>query len=114
MFSVEYYNHVVIITAYNIRRLNFIYIEKLRKLILQSIKKSCNKVIINMIGVRLIEAGAIETLKLLSGIATNIGIELILINVDDELQNQIVKNDDQKQIQISTLEEIRELSSFTG
>ncbi len=114
MFSVEYFNRVVIITAYNIRRINFMYIEKLRKLILQSIKKSCNKVIINMIGVRLIDPGAIETLKLLSGIATNIGIKLILVNVDSELQDQIAKSDDQNQIQISTLEEIRELSSFTG
>jgi len=114
MFSVEYYNRVVIITAYNIRRINTIYIEKLRKLILQSMKQSCKKIIINMVGVRLINPGAIETLKLLSGIAGNIGIKLVLINVDAELQNQISTYDDKKLIGICTLMEISELASFSG
>jgi anti-anti-sigma regulatory factor len=112
MFSVEYFNQVVIITAYNIRRINFIYIEKLRKLVLQSMKQSCNKVVINMVGVRLINPGAIETLKLLCSIASNIGIKLVLINVDDELRNQITKFDDERLIGISTPEEIEELSGI--
>lgn len=112
MFSVEYFNHVVVITAYNIRRINFIYIEKLRKLVLQSIKQSCKKVIINMVGVRLINPGAIETLKFLSGIAENLGIKILLINVDDELRNQILKFDDEKIICICTKEDIHELASL--
>ena len=112
MFSVEYFNRVVVISAYNIRRINFIYIEKLRKLILQSIKQSCKKVIINMVGVRLINPGAIETLKFLSGIAANLGIELLFINVDDELYSQLLKFDDEKTICIRALEEISELTSL--
>jgi hypothetical protein len=111
MFSVEYFNQIVVITAYNIRRINFIYIEKLRKLVLQSIKQSCKKVIINLVGVRLINPGAIETLKFLSGIAANLGIELLFINVDDELCNQILKFDNEKAICICRLEEIGELAS---
>lgn len=113
MFSVEYYNQVIIITAYNIRRINSIYIEKLRKLVIQSMKQSCKKVIINMVGVRLINPGAIETLKLLSGMATNIGIKLILINVDAELFNQITKCDDDNLISICTPKEIREYAGYS-
>ena len=113
MFSVEYFNKVVVITAYNIRRINSIYIEKLRKLILQAMKQSCKKVIVNMVGVRLINTGAIETLKLLSSISANLGIKLILINVDAELNHQISICDDKKLIDICTPKEIIELASYT-
>ncbi|MBA7519501.1 hypothetical protein ES705_11580 [subsurface metagenome] len=113
MFSVEYFNQIVVITTYNIRRINFLYTEKLRKLILQSMKQSCNKVIINMVGVRLINPGAVETLKLLCGIASSLGIKLILVNVDTELHKQISSYDKNNTINICTPDKIHELAKLT-
>jgi len=89
MFSVEYFNRAVIITAYNIRRINFRYQVSLRKLIVQAMKQPCDKVILNLVGVRLVDNCAFEMLKQMNKQTENAGIQLCLLNLDDEVVDQI-------------------------
>lgn len=89
MFSVEFFNNTVYISTYNIRRINFIYYDKLRKLITAGLKQSCNKIVLNLLGVRLIDKSALEMLKLMRGMASNIGVQLVFINVDEDLRTYI-------------------------
>ena len=112
MFSVEYFNQVVLITSFKVRRINFLLIEKLRKLVIQAMKQPCNKIVLNLVGVQIIQPGAVETLKLLRSMASNLGIELILVNINDELQDQIAKVDYQKQLKICRLQEVEEISAM--
>jgi anti-anti-sigma regulatory factor len=112
MFSVEYFNQVVIITSIKVRRINFLLIEKLRKLIIQVMKQPCNKIVLNLVGVQLIQPGAVETLKMLCGMASNLGIELILVNINSELDQQISKVDYNNQLKICRLQEVEEITAF--
>ena len=89
MFSVEYFNNTVYISTYNIRRINFIYYDKLRKLIIAALKQSCNKIVLNLLGVRIIDKSALEMLKLMRGMASNLGVQLVFINVNDDLRMYI-------------------------
>ncbi len=89
MFSVEYFNKVVFITAHSIRRINFHYYSKLRKLIIVSLKQPCDKIIINFLGVRMIDRSALEMLNLMRGLASNLGVQLIFININDDLKEFI-------------------------
>lgn len=89
MFSVEYFNKAVIITAYNIRRINFRYQVNLKKLLVQAMKKPCDKIILNLVGVRQIDVCAFEMLKQMNRVAINSGLKLCLLNLDDELIHQI-------------------------
>ena len=92
MFSVEYYNRTVIISSYNIRRLNFRYQVKLKKLLVQAMKQSCDKIVINLVGVRLIDRGALDMLKLMADITHSLGISLRIMNLDNELSHHIREN----------------------
>lgn len=112
MFSVEYFNQVVIITSFKVRRVNFLLIEKLRKLIIQAMKQPCHKIVLNLVGVQIIQPGAVETLKMLCGMASNLGIELILANINTELQEQISKIDYKNQLKMCRLQEVEEITSF--
>lgn len=112
MFSVEYFNQVVIITSFKVRRVNFLLIEKLRKLIIQAMKQPCNKIVLNLVGVQIIQPGAVETLKMLCELASNLGIELILANINTELQEQISKIDYRNQLKICRLQEVEEITAF--
>lgn len=112
MFSVEYFNQVVLITSFKVRRVNFLLIEKLRKLIIQAMKQPCKKIVLNMVGVQIIQPGAIETLKMLCGMGSNLGIELILVNINSELAEQIARIDYQKQLKICRLQEVEEIAEF--
>ena len=112
MFSVEYFNQVVLITSFKVRRVNFLLIEKLRKLIIQAMKQPCNKIVLNMVGVQIIQPGAIETLKMLYGMASNLGIELILVNINNELAEQISRIDYSSQLKICKLQEVEEIAAF--
>lgn len=89
MFSVEYFNRAVIITAYNIRRINFRYQVNLRKLIVSAMKQSCDKVILNLVGVRQVDNCAFEMLKQMNKQTENAGIQLCLLNLDNEIVGQI-------------------------
>jgi len=89
MFSVVFYNKAVFITAYNVRRINFHYYSKLRKLIIKALKQPCDKIVLNLLGVRMIDRTALEMFILMHNMASNIGIELVLINVDDDLKEYI-------------------------
>lgn len=89
MFSVEYFNNTVYISTYNIRRINFIYYNKLRKLITAGLKQSCNKIVLNLLGVRMIDKAALEMLKLMRGMALHLGVRLVFINVDEDLKMYI-------------------------
>ncbi len=112
MFSVEYFNQVVLITSFKIRRINFLLIERLRKLIIQAMKQPCNKIVLNLIGVQIIQPGAIETLKMLCGMASNLGIELILVNINSELAEQISRIDYNSQLKICRLQEVEEIAAY--
>ena len=112
MFSVEYVNQVVLITSFKVRRINFLLIEKLRKLIIQAMKQPCNKIVLNLVGVQIIQPGAIETLKMLCGMASNLGIELILVNINSELAEQISRIDYQNQLKICRLQEVEEIAAY--
>ena len=112
MFSVEYYNQVVIITSIKVRKVNFLLIEKLRKLIIQAMKQPCNKIVLNLVGVQIIQPGAVETIKMLCGMASNLGIELILVNINTELKEQIANIDYNNQLKICRLQEVEEITSF--
>ncbi len=91
MFSVEYFNNTVYISTYNIRRINFLYYDKLRKLITAGLKQTCKKIVLNLLGVRMIDKTALEMLKLMRGIASNLGVQLVFINVDEDLKIYIHK-----------------------
>lgn len=112
MFSVEYFNQVVIITSFKVRRINFLLIERLRKLIVQVMKQPCKKIVLNLVGVQIIQPGAVETLKMLCGMASSLGIELILVNINTELHQQISKVDYNNQLKICRLQEIEEITAF--
>ncbi|MBN1953215.1 MAG: STAS domain-containing protein [Bacteroidales bacterium] len=89
MFSVEYLNKAVIITAYNIRRINFRYQANLKKLILHALKRPCGKVILNLMGVRQIDPCAFEMIKQMHRMAENAGVKLCLLNLDSEITSLI-------------------------
>lgn len=112
MFSVEYFNQVVILTSFKVRRINFLLIEKLRKLIVQAMKQPCKKIVLNLVGVQIIQPGAVETLKMLCGMASNLGIELILVNINTELQEQICRVDYNNQLKICRLQEVEEIAAL--
>ena len=112
MFSVEYFNQVVIITSLKIRRINFLVIERLRKLIIQAMKQPCKKIVLNLVGVQIIQPGAVETLKMLCEMTSNLGIELILANINSELQQQITSIDYRNQLKICRLQEVEEINTL--
>lgn len=85
MFSVEYFNKAVIITAYNIRRINFRYQANLKRLIIQAMKRPCDKVILNFMGVRHIDNCALMMLDQIRQVGIHAGIRLCLLNLDGEL-----------------------------
>ena len=62
-----------------------------------------DKIVLNMVGVQIIQPGAIETLKMLCGMASNLGIELILVNINSELAEQISRIDYSSQLTICKL-----------
>ena len=88
MFSIEYYNRAVIVSAYGIQSMNFLHIEKLRKLVLSAMKQSCEKLLINFSGVQSIDERSVEILKLIYGIATNLGIRMMVVNAEGNCCNQ--------------------------
>lgn len=112
MFSVEYFGGIVLISCFKIRKINFFNGEKLRKLILQSMKQVCTKIVVNVDGVSVIDAGVIENIKLLQEITTNLGIELSLVNVDSSLKKRIAITDYNKDLRICCIEEVVELASI--
>jgi anti-anti-sigma regulatory factor len=112
MFSVEYFNQVVLLTSFKVRRINFLIIEKLRKLIIQAMKQPCHKIVLNLVGVQIIQPGAVETLKMLRGMASNLGIELILVNINSELQEQIARVDYRNQLKICRLQDVEEINAI--
>lgn len=112
MFSVEYYNQVVIITSFKVRRINFLVIERLRKLLIQAMKQPCNKIVLNLVGVQIIQPGAVERLKMLSTMASTFGIKLVLANINSELEPQIANVDYQHQLTICRLQEVDEIAAF--
>ncbi len=107
MFSVEYFNSTVYISTYNIRRINFLYYNKLRKLITAGLKLTCKKIVLNLLGVRMIDKAALEMLKLMRGIASNIGVQLVFINVDEDLKIYIRKFSKDLEVCFSTEEEYK-------
>lgn len=112
MFSVEYLNNSVIISAYNIRRINFRYQVSIKKLIVQAMKQSCNRIVLNLVGVRQIDNCALEMLKLMSGITTSLGIKLKLMNLDAELCNQIRSEASEITCCLTSKEEVAELAEL--
>ncbi|MBN1596720.1 MAG: anti-sigma factor antagonist [Bacteroidales bacterium] len=112
MFSVEFYNRTYIISSYNIRRINFKYAENLRKLVLQAMKQKCSQVVLNLVGVRIFDNIAIETLRFLCGLCSNMNIKLIIVNIDSELCTQLQKTDFRNMFEISSPEEVSELTQL--
>lgn len=84
MFSIEYFNCAVIITAYNIRRIDFRHQSSLKELLMQALNKSCDKIILNLVGVRQIDEGTCEMLSMMRRHACHANIGLYLLNVDGE------------------------------
>jgi anti-anti-sigma regulatory factor len=112
MFTVEYFNQVVVITSLKVRRVNFLLIERLRKLIIQAMKQPCRKIVLNLVGVQIIQPGAVETLKMLCGMASSLGIELVMVNINAELHEQIKRVDYKNQLKICRLQEVEEIISL--
>ena len=52
-------------------------------------RPSCNKIVLNLLGVRIIDKSALEMLKLMRGMASNLGVQLVFINVNDDLRMYI-------------------------
>ena len=92
MFSVDYSHKSVFISAYNIRRIDFRNQIKLQKLIVRALKNSCEQIVVNLVGVRQMDTSTMNMLKLMAGITRSLGINFILMNLDNELSTKIKKS----------------------
>jgi anti-anti-sigma regulatory factor len=91
MFSSEYIDRAVVISAYNIRRLDFRHKKELQKHIHTASRLSCNKIILNLAGVRQVDIPVVEMLSQLNRPASEEDIRLCLVNLDLDVLEQIVR-----------------------
>jgi len=105
MFSIEYYNNDLIISAYNLKRIDSGNIEKLRKLILQAMKQPCKRILLNFNDIIDIDKKSLNILKISFDIAKNLGIAIFFINLGKECQSLINRAGYQKIFQLALFDE---------
>jgi anti-anti-sigma regulatory factor len=106
MYSIEYYNNDLIITSYNLQRIDSGNIEKLRKLILQAMKQPCKRILLNFTEVTDIDKRSLNILKISFDIAKNLGIAIFFINLSKECQALINRAGYQKVFQLAPFDEV--------
>ncbi len=73
-------------------------------------KQSCDRIVLNLLGVRMIDKSALEMLNLMRGLAVNIGIQLLIINIDDDLREYICRFSKELEQCFSSEVEFKEMS----
>ena len=110
MFSIEYFNGSAIVSAFSTRRINFMNVEKLRKLVMQVLKQDCQKCVLDIEQVNFIDSKAFEVLMHLAELANHQGVELKFLNVGEEVHELLPLVDQHGKLSICTEEEELELA----
>ena len=86
MFSAGYYNKAMVINTINIRRINFQNIEKLRRLVIQVLRNPCNKIVLDIQGVKFIDSASFAIIDELIEISDRHKISFAFTNIDPEVK----------------------------
>jgi anti-anti-sigma factor len=86
MFTAENNNEVMVINAINTHRISFQNIDELRNLINQTLENPCNKIILDLQGVKFIDSASFATIGQLIKLSNQKRIDFAFANIDSELK----------------------------
>ena len=95
MYSFQYFNNLVVISANNVRRISFLNVSKLHNLVINLFKNPCSTVIIDLEGVKFIDSRSFLIFMRLNEMAKTKNIRLKFLNLDNEVEElfQLVDHD---------------------
>jgi len=109
MISIVYNNDYVIMSLSNLKRIDFLVIEKLKNHLLQIIEDAATDIYIDLREVKFIDSNSFSGLKYVNDIAVKNGINLYFIYVSKELMELFTLADENNDLNIRSESEIEHL-----
>lgn len=85
MFTIEYFDGKIVVAAENVRRISFLNVDKLKKIIMQLMKKNCDDIMLDVQNITFIDSYAFGVLMNIHQMAKERGIELKFANLNPEV-----------------------------
>ena len=86
MFSAGFHNESMVISAIGATRISFQNVEELRKTIIQILHNPCDKIILDLSGIRFIDSQSFATIGHLYKLAERKKVAIAFANVDDDVK----------------------------
>ncbi len=109
MFSVQYFNNLVLISAIKLRRISFLNVNKLHDLTKQLLNNACATIMIDLEGVKFIDSRSFLMFMRLNELAKTKNIRLKFLNLDEEVHELFLLVDQDKSLHICSEKEAEEL-----
>ncbi len=109
MICIVYNNDCVIMSLRNLKRIEFLVIEKLKNHLLQIIWDTAKDIYVDLREVKFIDSNSFSGLKHVNDIALQNGINLYFINVSKDLMELFALADENSDLNIRSENEIEQL-----
>lgn len=109
MISIIYNNDHAIMSLSNLKRIDFLVIEKLKNHLLQIIEDAATDIYVNLREVKFIDSNSFSGLKYVNNIAVKNGIRLYFLNVSKELLELFTLADENNDLSIRSESEVEHL-----
>ena len=109
MISITYHNDYVVMSIGNLKRIDFLVIEKLKNHLLQIIGNTPSDIYVDLKDIKFIDSHSFAGLKYASAIAGKNGKNLYFLNVSKELSELFTLADENNDLIICSESEIEHL-----
>jgi anti-anti-sigma factor len=109
MIVIIYNNDHVMMSLSNLKRIDFLVIEKLKNHLLQIIEDAATDIYVDLREVKFIDSNSFSGLKYVNDIAAKNGINLYFLNVSKELMELFTLADENNDLSIRSESEIEHL-----
>ncbi len=109
MISIIYYNDYAIMSIKNLKRIDFLVIEKLKNHLLQIIENAATDIYVDLKEIKFIDSNSFAGLRYASETARKNSIDLYFLNVSRELSELFRLSDENNDLNICPGSEIENL-----
>ncbi len=106
MISIIYYDDYVIVSVRNLKRIDFLVIEKLKNHLLQILENTATDIYVDLKEIKFIDSNSFAGFKYVSEIARRNNTELYFLNVSNELSELFSLADENNDLRICSESEV--------